>query len=306
MEVVRSNYFSQEAVLQKKEQSIPSRREVPACVFSKETEIKESADSHLPVDSCAATSNSYKKSLHDRLPPKANNETLQQLKLITNELQEETICHKTALFIQKHFTKDKLSDASIFLSGDKDKYKKYINADENYDYIFLHKLNVSAYGDEGNKHDFVIVRINKEFYLLQSMVEMFTLKQWISGECKGIDEAEKKLKVAKDLYSLYQGNKHPRPLSEKQVDSLKKAPGYYKEFKKAKPAFNRVVNTKRNKPVSKAIFNQKLLPTLFAALTNSSDLPYFRIFSTSRTFLTIKPEYEVFFEVYKTKILTKV
>ena len=110
----------------------------------------------------------------------------------TDELKEETSCHKTALSIQKNFAKEELSEASIFLFGDKDKYIKYINAEEEHDYIFVHKLKVSAYGDEGNKHDFVILRKNKEFYLLQSMVGIFTLNQWINGGYQTIDESEKK------------------------------------------------------------------------------------------------------------------
>ena len=111
----------------------------------------------------------------------------------TDELKEETSCHKTALSIQKNFAKEELSEASIFLFGNKDKYIKYINAEEEHDYIFVHKLKVSAYGDEGNKHDFVILRKNKEFYLLQSMVGIFTLNQWINGGYQTIDESEKNL-----------------------------------------------------------------------------------------------------------------
>ena len=109
-------------------------------------------------------------------------------------------------------------------------------------------------------------------------------------------------KKSNDFLKFYRKNKSGINLTEKTIDDLIRSEKYYEDYKKSKSSFNRIVRTRRNRPCSKGIFNQKIIPTLFATLRNSDDRPYFRIFSASRRYLAIKPEYKVFFEVHKIRL----
>lgn len=267
-----------------------------ACALLKRVSLHEKTDGRLLSDVSTETLGTDKKSIFDRLPFPC------EIKLSINELKEETICHTTASVLQKNFTKGEYSESSIFSVDDQDKYKTYINSDPKHDYIFVHKLKASACAREEETHDFVIVRKDKDFLILQSMVRVFTLEQWITGDSSTVDKMQQSFKGRNDFLKLHRKNKSVINLTEEFKDDLIKSKRYYKEFKKSKSSFDRIVRTKRNRPCSKGIFNQKILPTLFATLKNSDDRPYLRIFSVSRGYLTIKPEYKVFFEVHKNRL----
>lgn len=266
------------------------------CALLKRVSLHEKTDGSLLSDVSSESLGADKKSILDRLPFPC------QIKLSINELKEETICHTTASVLKKNFTKGEYSESSIFSVDDQDKYKAYINSDPKHDYIFVHKLKASAYAREEETHDFVIIRKDKDFLILQSMVRVFTLEQWITGDSSTVDKMQQIFQRRNDYFKLCRKNKSAINSTEETMGNLIRSKRYYEEFTKSKSSFNRIVRTRRNKPCSKGIFNQKILPTLFATLKNSDDRPYLRIFSASRRYLTIKPDYKVFFEVHKNRL----
>ncbi|WP_257276195.1 MULTISPECIES: hypothetical protein [unclassified Endozoicomonas] len=220
------------------------------------------------------------------------------LELSINELRQETLCHSTRAVLEKNFSKS-YSTSYIFTVDDQDIYKTYINGDPENDYLFVHKLICIFDKKKECFHDFVIHREDNNFHILQSMANAFSLEEWITGDSDSIIEKQKKFKRDNDLILLHRENHLPPPFSkddENMVIMIKE------ELKNTKPSFDKIVKARINKPCSKAIFNQKILPTLFSALRNSGNHPYFRIFSVSRRYLDIKPEYNIFLEVYYAKL----
>ena len=288
---------TRQSTVPQKESQLDQSADGAACALLKRVSLHEKTGGRLLSDVNFETLGADKKSILDRHP------LSYQLELSINELNGETICHTTASVLRKNFTKGEYSESSIFSLDDQDKYKAYINSDPKHDYIFVHKLKTSAYGREKETHDFVIVRKDKDFLILQSMVRVFTLEQWVTGNSSTVDKMQQSFKRSNDLFKLHRKNKSLINLTKELNDDLIKSKRYYEDFNKSKSSFNRIVRTRRNRPCSKGIFNQKIIPTLFAALKNSDDRPYFRIFSASRRYLTIKPEYKVFFEVHKNRIV---
>ena len=295
MDRLQTSQLRQSTVPQKESQ-LDQDADGAACALLKRVSLHEKTGGRLLSDVNFETLGADKKSMLDRLP------LSHQIELSINELNQETICHTTASVLRKNFTKGEYSESSIFSLDDQDKYKTYINSDPKHDYIFVHKLKISAYGREKETHDFVIVRKDKDFLILQSMVRVFSLEQWVTGDSSTVDKMQQSFKRSNDFLKLYRKNKSGINLTEETMDNLIKSKRYYEDYTKSKSSFNRIVRTRRNRPCSKGIFNQKILPTLFATLKNSDDRPYFRIFSASRRYLTIKPEYKVFFEVHKNRL----
>ena len=295
MDRLQTSQLRQSTVPQKESQ-LDQDADGAACALLKRVSLHEKTGGRLLSDVNFETLGAHKKSMLDRLP------LSHQIELSINELNQETICHTTASVLRKNFTKGEYSESSIFSLDDQDKYKTYINSDPKHDYIFVHKLKISAYGREKETHDFVIVRKDKDFLILQSMVRVFSLEQWVTGDSSTVDKMQQSFKRSNDFLKLYRKNKSGINLTEETMDNLIKSKRYYEDYTKSKSSFNRIVRTRRNRPCSKGIFNQKILPTLFATLKNSDDRPYFRIFSASRRYLTIKPEYKVFFEVHKNRL----
>ena len=287
---------TRQSTVPQKESQLDQGADGAACALLKRVSLHEKTDGRWLSDVNFETIGADKKSILDRLP------LSYQLKLSINELNEETICHTTASVLRKIFTRGDYSESSIFSLDDQDKYKTYINSDPKHDYMFVHKLKTSAYGREKETHDFVIVRKDKDFFILQSMVRVFTLEQWITGDSSTVDKMQQSLKRSNDFLKLNRKNKSVINLTEEIKDNLIKSKRYYEDFKKSKSSFDRIVRTRRNRPCTKGIFNQKILPTLFATLKNSDDRPYLRIFSASRRYLSIKPEYKVFFEVHRNRL----
>ena len=295
MDRLQTSQLRQSTVPQKESQ-LDQDADGAACALLKRVSLHEKTGGRLLSDVNFETLGADKKSMLDRLP------LSHQIELSINELNQETICHTTASVLRKNFTKGEYSESSIFSLDDQDKYKTYINSDPKHDYIFVHKLKISAYGREKETHDFVIVRKDKDFLILQSMVRVFSFEQWVTGDSSTVDKMQQSFKRSNDFLKLYRKNKSGINLTEETMDNLIKSKRYYEDYTKSKSSFNRIVRTRRNRPCSKGIFNQKILPTLFATLKNSDDRPYFRIFSASRRYLTIKPEYKVFFEVHKNRL----
>ena len=287
---------TRQSTVPQKESLLDQGADGAICALLKRVTLHEKTDDSLLSDVNSESLGADKKSILDRLPFPC------QIKLSINELKEETICHTTASVLRKNFTKGEYSESSIFSVNDQDKYKTYINSDPKHDYIFVHKLKASSYAREEETHDFVIVRKDKDFLILQSMVRVFTLEQWITGDSSTVEKMQQSFQRRNDYFKLCRKNKSVINLTEETLGNLIKSKRYYEEFKKSKSSFDRIVRTRRNRPCSKGIFNQKILPTLFATLKNSDDRPYLRIFSASRRYLAIKPDYKVFFEVHRNRL----
>ena len=281
---------TRQSTVPQKESLLDQGADGAVCALLKRVTLHEKTDDSLLSDVNSESLGADKKSILDRLPFPC------QIKLSINELKEETICHTTASVLRKNFTKGEYSESSIFSVNDQEKYKTYINSDPKHDYIFVHKLKASAYAREQETHDFVIVRKDKDFLILQSMVRVFTLEQWITGDSSTVDKMQQSFQRRSDYFKLCRKNKSAINLTEETMGNLITSKRYYDDFKKSKSSFDRI------RPCSKGIFNQKILPTLFATLKNSDDRPYLRIFSASRRYLTIKPDYKVFFEVHRNRL----
>ncbi|WP_252176188.1 hypothetical protein [Endozoicomonas sp. 4G] len=265
----------QSVVSQNRSQCVQSTSDETAWAFSKRVCVDE-------------------KCLSDESSVKKNGTALCPLALSINELKEVTNCHDTAQVIKKYFTKNNPSEFYVFSLDDQDAYKKYINSESGQGRLFIHKLRSTAYGDREYYHHFVILRNDEGFQVLQSMVGAFTLEQWLTGDSSMIKDQHNYFKEWNDAVSLHRKTKLPTPFSEKTQSTAKK---YHQEFRKIKPSFDKIVKTRKNQSVSKAVFNQKVLPELFSALKNSDDRPFFRLFSFSRNYLRMKPEDKVFLEV---------
>lgn len=235
----------------------------------------------------------------EKPPAEARAATLSPLELSINELKDENVCHITVSVLEKNLSKEKYSAPHIFMFGEQQLYKEYINGDPDNNYIFSHKVSYIDDNVKVHSHEFIILRKDNTFHILQSMVDAFSLDQWLNGDSSTIIKNIKSLKKTNDLILFYQENNLPSLFSKEREDKIKEMA---KELKKIEPSFNKTIKTRKNKSCSKAVFNQKILPTLFSTLSNSDDHPYFRIFSASRRYLGIDPKYEIFFEVYDAQI----
>ncbi|WP_252176520.1 hypothetical protein [Endozoicomonas sp. 4G] len=272
-----------------------------SCAFSRtvsaQDEIK--VGSGFLSNATDETLGTDKQCMSDKSPIKANSTCLSPLELSANELKNQYVCHITAEVLAKNLAKGNCSIPYVFSSDKQDIYKAYINCDPENDYIFVHKISYIHENIKTHCHDFVILRENNNFHILQSMVGLFTLNQWLTGDSSTIDDYTKTFKEGNDLILLNNKSQLKLLFSNKEIDEVKRI---WKELKSTKHLFNKIIKTRKNKPCSKAIFNQKILPTLFEALRNSDDRSYFRMFSASRRHLKIKPEYEIFLEVQNAKI----
>ncbi|WOG26801.1 hypothetical protein [Endozoicomonas sp. 8E] len=287
-------YTGQSTELQEKSQFFQSTLDEAVCAFSRPVSLYSEVDSSLLSD-VSKILGVDKKYVPDRVLAKKSDTFSLALELSLDQLEEETLSSVTSLVLQKNFDLKSKSESTIFSADDQDGYKKYINSDPKNDYVFFHKLKVSDDDEEESIHDFVIVRGGNKFHILQSVSGAFTLEQWITGDSSMINNQAKEFKEDFDL-SLLQCEKKSLPSSAKKMKRI------HKEFEKIKSSFGRVVKTKNNKVCSKSTFGQKFVPTLFSALKNSDDRPYFKIFSSSRRHLGVKKEDKIALEVYKGKI----
>ncbi|WP_448216004.1 hypothetical protein [Endozoicomonas sp. 2B-B] len=289
-----ATYAGQSIELQEKSPFFQSTSDETACAFSRPVSLYSERDSRLLSDVLRVLGVD-KKYMPDRVLAKKSDTFSLALELSLGELEEETISSVTSLVLQKNFDLKSYSESTIFSPDDQDGYKNYLNNDPKHDYVFFHKLKVSDDSEEESIHDFVIVRGAEKFHLLQSVSGAFTLEQWITGDSSMINNQAKEFKEDCDL-SLFQCEKKSSPSSAKKMQRI------YKEFEKIKSSFGRVIKTSNNKACSKSIFGQKFVPTLFSALKNSDDRPYFRMFSSSRRYLGVKKEDKITLEVYRGKI----
>ncbi|WP_422446406.1 hypothetical protein [Endozoicomonas sp. ALB091] len=282
-------------------QHIKRTLEETSCAFARcvslHNEIK--VDSRLLSNVASEKQDIDKEYLPEKPLIKASDSFSSALELSINELNNEDACHTTVSVLEKNFSKEEYSRPYIFFPYDQQIYKTYINSDPEHNYIFIHKIyyllpNVKVYS-----HDFVILRKNNLFEILQSMVGAFSLDQWLTGDPSTIIANKKNYQRANDLNLFSRDNESPPFFTKEKKDKIKRLG---EELKKTEQPFYKAIKTRKNKPCSKAVFNQKILPTLFSALSNSDDHPYFRMFAVSRRYLNIRPEYQLLLEVYNAQI----
>ncbi|WOG30316.1 hypothetical protein [Endozoicomonas sp. 8E] len=286
---------------EKESQLVKETLDETISVFSRcvslHNEVKE--DSRFLSHAASETLTADTQCMPEKPPVEAKAATLSPLELSINELKNENVCHTTVSVLEKHLSKERYSVTHTFMFDEQQLYKEYINGNPENNYAFSHKISHIDNDVKVYSHEFVILRKDNRFHILQSMVDAFSLDQWLNGDSSTIAKNKKSLKKTNDLILFYQENNLPSLFSKEREDEIKEMT---KELKKIEPSFNKTIKTRKNKSCSKAIFNQKILPTLFSTLSNSDDRPYFRIFSASRKYLGIDPKYEMFFEVYDFQI----
>ncbi|WP_448217093.1 hypothetical protein [Endozoicomonas sp. 2B-B] len=286
---------------EKKSQLVKEALNEATSVFSRcvslHNEVKE--DCRLLSHATSETSTADTQCLSEKPQAEARAATLSPLELSINELKDKNICHTTVSVLEKHLSKEKYSVTHTFMFGEQQLYKEYINSNPENNYAFSHRISYIYDNVKVYSHEFVILRKNNRFHILQSMVDAFSLDQWLNGDSSTIVKNKKSLKKTNDMILFYQENNLPSLFSKEREDEIKEMT---EDLNKIEPSFNKIIKTRKNKSCSKAIFNQKILPTLFSTLGNSDDRPYFRIFSASRRYLGIDPKYEMFFEVYDFRI----
>ncbi|WP_448217095.1 hypothetical protein [Endozoicomonas sp. 2B-B] len=282
-------------------QLVKDTLEEVSCAFSRIVSVQDEikVGSKFSSNSIDETLGADKRSLSEKSPLKPSCASLSPLELSTSKLKNQYVCHITAEVLAENLAKGNCSIPFVFSSDEQYLYKTYINSDPENDYIFIHKISYIQENIKTYCHDFVILRENNNFHILQSMAGMFTLNHWLTGDSSTIEDSTKTFKEGNDLILLNSKNQLKLLFSNKTIDEIKKI---WKELKSTKHSFNKIIKTRKNEPCSKAIFNQKILPTLFETLRNSDDRPYFRLFSVSRRHLNIKPEYEIFLELQNAKI----
>ncbi len=217
-----------------------------------------------------------------------------------SKLKNNFICHDTASTVFELHGDHKLYETQTFSEKMQDEYTGFMNQDK--DHIYYHKLLVSECGKKINKHDFVVIMKKDNYRILQSMSEAFTLEQWLENDHTKINSKLLTFSFSKNTIKQHGIARLKRLYNESEIDTLKQAANLHSDFQAIENYLNKIAKNNTNGIIPKNAFFQKIIPTLFQVLRNTSDKPYLKLFATPRRYIGIKPEYEVSLKVCKKRI----
>lgn len=215
---------AQLTVPEEESQLVKDTLEEVSCAFSRIVSVQDEikAGSRFLSNATDETLGADKQCMCEKFPIKPGSASLSPLELSTNELKNQYVCHITAEVLAEKLAKGNCSIPYVFSSEEQHLYKTYINSDPENDYIFIHKISYIHENIKTYCHDFVILRENNNFHILQSMAGMFTLNQWLTGDSSTIEDYTKTFKKGNDLILLNSKSQLKLLFPNNTMDQIKK------------------------------------------------------------------------------------